>query len=418
MNDDRPGAQLPWYRRLHIQIFIAMGVGVLLGVTLGESADPWVGWMGTLFMRLLRMVVVPLIFTSVVTGVASVGSGRNLGRLGAKTLAYYVATSMLAIVVGLVLVNLIRPGDYADRDLAQQADLPELQTPGSLAEIFLRLVPQNPIAAMAGDDILGLIFFSILLGVVLSRLPERHRAPLSNLFSAGFELMMRLTGGIIRLAPLGVLGLITRAVATAGLETFRALAVYMLTVAGGLFIHLFLTLPLLLLLFKIKPLVHFRNMAEAMAMAFSTSSSSATLPVTMRCVEKKVGVSNGVTSFVLPMGATINMDGTALYECAGVLFIAQVLDFNLPFHAQAVVVLTALLASIGAAGIPSAGLVMIFIVTEAVNMRGPEVTLLIGTLLAVDRPLDMLRTMVNIFSDSCGAAIIARTEGETGVDAG
>ena len=418
MNDDRPAAQLPWYRRLHIQIFIAMGIGVLLGTTLGESAEPWVGWMGTLFMRLLRMVVVPLILTSVVTGVASVGGGRSLGRLGAKTLAYYVATSMLAIVVGLVLANVVRPGDYADRNLAQQADLPELQTPGSLTEIFLRLVPENPFAALAGEDILGLIFFSILFGIVLSRLPDKHRLPLNNLFSAGFELMMRLTGGIIRLAPLGVLGLITRAVATAGLETFRALAVYMLTVAGGLFIHLFLTLPLLLLLFKIKPLVHFRNMAEAMAMAFSTSSSSATLPVTMRCVEKKVGVSNGVTSFVLPMGATINMDGTALYECAGVLFIAQVLDFNLPFHAQAIVVLTALLASIGAAGIPSAGLVMIFIVTEAVNMRGPEVTLLIGTLLAVDRPLDMIRTMVNIFSDSCGAAIIARTEGETGVDAG
>jgi Na+/H+-dicarboxylate symporter len=218
--------------------------------------------------------------------------------------------------------------------------------------------------------------------------------------------------------PLGVFGLITRVVAQSGLESFKALGLYMMTIALGLSVHLFITLPLLLkLLGRINPRIHFRNMAEPLALAFSTSSSAATLPVTLRTVEEDVGVSNRVSSFVLPMGATVNMDGTALYECAGVLFIAQVLGADLGLFQQLMVVLTALLASIGAAAVPSAGLVIIFIVLEAVNLRGPEVNLIVGAMLAVDRPLDMFRTAVNVFSDSCGAAIIARSEGETQVDA-
>jgi Na+/H+-dicarboxylate symporter len=188
---------------------------------------------------------------------------------------------------------------------------------------------------------------------------------------------------------------------------------------AGLIIHLFLTLPLLLkFVGRVSPQIHYRNMSEAMLMAFSTSSSSATLPVTLRCAEEKVGVSNRISSFVLPMGSTINMDGTALYECVGVIFIAQVMGIPLDLHAQIVVVVTALLASIGAAGIPSAGLVMIFIITDAIHLQGPQVGLIVGAMLAVDRPLDMFRTMVNVTSDSCGAAIIAKSEGEGEVDAG
>jgi Na+/H+-dicarboxylate symporter len=229
--------------------------------------------------------------------------------------------------------------------------------------------------------------------------------------------MMVITAGIIRLAPLGVLGLITTAAARSGLTALSSLGLYMLTIVTGLAIHLFLTLPLLLkFVGRLRPHVHYRNMSDAMLMAFSTSSSSATLPVTLRCVEEKVGVSNRVSSFVLPMGATINMDGTALYECVGVIFIAQVMGIPLDLHAQLVVVVTALLASIGAAGIPSAGLVMIFIITDAIHLKGPQVGLIVGTMLAIDRPLDMLRTMVNVTSDSCGAAIIATTEGEVGVN--
>jgi Na+/H+-dicarboxylate symporter len=419
MSPQAPSGVRPLHRQLHTQILAAMAVGAVIGLAVGEAAVPWVGWLGTIFVRLLKMIIVPLIFTSVVSGVASVGVGRKLGRLGAKTVVYYLVTSFLAILIGLAVVNLVKPGEDANIGVAQQAELPELETPGSLAEIFFRLVPSNPIDSMASGDMLAIIFFAILIGVATTRIPEGPRERIVGLVNAAFDVVMTITGWIIRLAPLGVLGLITRAVAGSGFGTFKALGMYMVTIAAGLTFHLLVTLPLLLwLVGRIKPWIHFRNMTDAMVTAFSTSSSSATLPITMRCVEKEVGVSNRISSFVLPMGATINMDGTALYECVGVIFISQVLGFHLPLEAQAVVVLTALLASIGAAGIPSAGLVMIFIVTEAINLRGPEVATVVGAMLAIDRPLDMYRTMINVFSDSCGAAIIARTEGETEVDSG
>ena len=208
--------------------------------------------------------------------------------------------------------------------------------------------------------------------------------------------------------------MITKAIANSGFEIFTAVAKYMFTITIGLSLHIFVVLPIFLFLFtKINPIKHFKAMASAMATAFSTSSSSATLPVTMKCIRENVGVSKKTTSFVLPMGATVNMDGTALYECAGVIFISQVLGIDLSISQQITIVITALLASIGAAGIPSAGLVMIFIVTQAVGFKDEDVALIIGTMLAVDRPLDMFRTMVNITSDSIGAAIIAKSEGET-----
>jgi len=415
MSVGRP--QGPWYTRLHWQIALALGAGLTLGFSAGEAAVPWVGWMGTVFIRLLRMVIVPLVLTSITSGIASVGGGRNLGRLGVKTLVYYVATSILAILVGLVLVNVIQPGSHADLTGAKSVSVEQLETPGSMSDVFVSLVPLNPVKAAADGDMLGLIFFSILVGIALTRLPPKSSEMLRGLFDSGFELMMVIAGGVIRLAPLGVLGLITTAVAQKGAGSFMQLGWYMVTVAGGLAIHLFVTLPIMLLVVgRINPRIHFRNMTDTLLTAFSTSSSAATLPVTLHDVENNAGVSNRVTSFVLPMGATINMDGTALYECVAVIFMAQVMGFGLDLRAQFIVVVTALLASIGAAAIPSAGLVVIFIITEAINMRGPEVAVLVGTLLAIDRPLDMFRTMVNVFSDSCGAAIIARSEGETEVD--
>ncbi len=407
-----------WYTRLHWQIMIAMFIGGTLAMTVGEPAVPWVGWLGTVFIRLLRMIIVPLVVTSIISGVASVGGGRSLGRLGVKTLAYYVTTSILAILVGLILVNIIQPGTRSDPRDAESVVVQELETPEGVSDVLERLIPTNPVAAAANGEMLGLIFFAILVGITLTRLPAKSSATLRGLVDSSFELMMVLATGIIRLVPLGVLGLITTAVAGKEVRDFEPLLWFIFTVTLGLRIHLLVTLPLLLLLVgRINPRIHFRNMADALLTAFSTSSSAATLPVTIHGVEKKAGVSNRVTSFVLPMGATINMDGTALLECVAVMFMAQVLGFGLDIQTQFMVVLTALLASIGAAAIPSAGLVVIFIITEAINTRGPEVVLLVGTLLAIDRPLDMFRTMVNVFSDSCGAAIIARSEGETGVDA-
>ncbi len=410
-------ANLPWYRRLHWQILIAMILGITYGWVGGPDAVPYVGWLGEIFVKLLRMVIVPLVVTSIISGVASVGGGRDLGRLFGKTLGFYVLSSALAVVVGLTLANIIRPGDHADLGSAESATIPQLSTPSSAKEVLLDIVPTNIIEAASRPDMLAVIFFCILFGASIATLPERQRTTMTSFFEAMFAVMMKLTGGIILFAPLGVFGLMARVVGNTGFGAFKALGMYMVTIASGLTIHMFVVLPLLLILLgRIRPSIHFRNMTEPLAMAFSTSSSGATLPVTLQAVEKKVGVSNRISSFVLPMGATVNMDGTALYECAGVLFIAQALNVPLGFEQQLIVVLTALLASIGAAAVPSAGLVIIFLVLEAVGLRGPEVDVLVGAMLAIDRPLDMARTAVNVFSDSCAAAIIARSEGETDVD--
>ncbi len=408
---------LPWYRKLHWQILAALVAGSLVGHFGGEAVVPKFAWLGTFIIRCLKMVIVPLVFTSIVSGVASVGGGRSLGRLFSKTLGYYVLSSLLAAVIGLILVNLIRPGVGANLVGSQTQKLPELETPDSPVDLLLAIVPENVIAAAAKPDMLSLIFFCILLGVSIAALPEKPRTTLLGVIDAAFQAMMKMTRYVIMVLPLGVFGLIVRVVGTTGFSAFKALGYYMLTIASGLTIHLFVTLPLLLLLLgRIKPSIHFRNMTDPALMAFSTSSSAATLPVTLEAVEHKVGVSNRISSFVLPMGATVNMDGTALYECAGVLFIAQVLGADLTIFQQMIVVMTALLASIGAAAVPSAGLVIIFLVLEAINLRGPEVDAIVGAMLAIDRPLDMYRTTVNVFSDSCGAAIIARSEGEENVD--
>ncbi len=410
-------SELPWFRRLHWQIFIGMGAGLVAGLAGGEAVAERVGWIGTLFVRLLKMIIIPLVVTSIITGVASLGGGRNFGRLFGKTLGYYVLSSALAVLTGLFVVNLLTPGEGANIAGTQGKAIPELSTPSSVTDLFFDMVPLNVVDAAAKPDMLAVIFFCILFGIATGGLPDEHRERIVGFFQSAFEAMMALTSGIIRLAPIGVFALIARVAGTSGLEAFQALALYMLTIALGLAIHLFVSLPLLLrFLGGIDPRIHFRNMVNPLTMAFSTSSSAATLPVTIRAVEQKVGVSNRITSFVLPMGATVNMDGTALYECAGVLFIAQVLGVDLSMSQQLVVVVTALLASIGAAAVPSAGLVIIFLVLESVNLRGPEVELIVGAMLAIDRPLDMGRTAVNVFSDSCGAAIIARSEGEADVD--
>jgi proton glutamate symport protein len=413
--DPRP--DLPWYRRLHWQVLIAMVLGAITGIVFGAPAAARLGWIGDLFMKLLRMVIVPLVLTSIVSGVASVGGGRALGRMFSKTLGYYVLSSLLAITVSLFMVNLIRPGVGANMVDTAQVDLPTLQTPTSPVDLIVNIVPENVIQAAASADMLALIFFAIVFGVAVTTLPEKSRTTVMDLFEALFEAMMTLTSGIIRFLPIGVFALITRMVGTTGFDSFRPLALYAITIFSGLTVHLFVTLPVLLIVLgRISPRIHFANMRDAMLIAFSTSSSGATLPVTMETVEKKVGASNRVSSFVLPMGATVNMDGTAIFECAGALFIAQVLGFPLSLLDQLTVMLTALLASIGAAAVPSAGLVVIFIVLESVGLTGSAVNAIVGSMLAIDRPLDMYRTVVNVFSDSCGAAIIARSEGESGVD--
>ncbi len=403
--------------KLHWRVLIAMALGTIFALIFKENSL-FVAPLGTIFMRLLKMIIVPLILFSITTGVASLADSKTLGRMGAKTFAYYFATSIFAILAGLILTNIIQPGVGVEfSGSVQSFDQSSLQKPSSLGEIIIRMIPLNPIAAMADGDILGVIFWSIVFGFAITRLSGRPQEMLTHFFDYGFQAMMKLTHGIIALLPIGVFGLITKAVATSGFDLFKAVGLYMITILTGLLIHWMITLPIIFYLFtRLNPIKHFRAMAPAFMTAFSTSSSGATLPVTMDCVENEVGVSNKTTSFVLPLGATINMDGTALYECAGVLFIAQAIGFDLNLAQQFVIVLTAFLASVGAAAIPSAGLVMIFVVLDAVGISDhPDVAVIVGTMLAVDRPLDMLRTMVNVTSDSIGAVVIAKSEGETGL---
>ncbi|HCW76115.1 MAG TPA: dicarboxylate/amino acid:cation symporter [Candidatus Marinimicrobia bacterium] len=398
--------------KLHWQILIAMGLGVLFAMILGEKSG-FIAPVGNIFIRLLKMVIVPLVMTSIISGVASVGNAKNLGRLGLKTISYYLLTSLMAILIGLTLVNLIAPGRGVDIPSSKSISFEDLNKPDSLSDIFIRMIPDNPVGAAANGDMLGIIFFAIVFGAVLTKVPKQYGDILIPLIDSLFHAMMKLTGYIIKLAPIGVFGLIVNAINATGFELFKAVGKYMITITIGLTIHFLIILPVIYWIFtKRNPVDHFKNMANALVTAFSTSSSSVTLPVTMDCVESNAGVSNKISSFVLPMGATINMDGTALYECAGVLFIAQVMGVDLSISQQLIVVITALLASIGAAGIPSAGLVMIFIVLSAVGLQGPTVAMIVGTMLAVDRPLDMYRTMVNIFSDSVGAVVIANSESE------
>lgn len=397
--------------KLHWQIFIALIISIPFGYYFREQVI-YISWIGDIFLRALNMIIIPLIFSSIVSGVANMGSGQNLGRLGLKTFSYYILTSLLAILTGLLLVNIIQPGTGVN--IGQTAAPEGITTEGSsLIDILTRIVPENLFSEMAKGNVLPIIFFSVLLGFFINKIKPDYQQKLSSFFDAFFEVMMKITLFIIRFAPFGILGLVANEVANNADQLSSiagSMAIYMLTVFIALNIHAFITLPILVrFIGKGKPFLHFKNMFSPLLTAFSTSSSGATLPLTIDAVENKSGVSNKITSFTLPLGATINMDGTALYECVAAMFIAQVYGVDLGIGQQFLVVVTALLASIGAAAIPMAGLVMITVILSAVNLPLEG----IGLILAVDRILDMYRTSVNVWSDSCGAVIIAKSEGET-----
>ena len=414
---------------LHWQILIALVLGV--GAGLLCPADFTIGtfrpyslfdFLGTLFLRALRMVIVPLIMGSIITGVAGVGASRGLGRLFGRTFAWYLSTSLMAILTGLLLVNLIQPGVIGGQAVGErmglQAPPAELSAQledkgtGDLIGIIQRMVPSNPVAAAADGEMLPLIFFCLLFGIAITKLPDEMSRSQRGFWESLFAVMMKITGWVIATAPVGIFGLMAKITASSGFAAFAPLAKYGLTVLAALVIHAAIILPLMVkLIGGLSPLRQARVMMPALLTAFSTRSSSATLPLTMDRIENGAGVSNRVTSFVLPLGATVNMDGTALYECVAALFIAQAYGVELGLGAQFIVVITALLASIGAAGIPAAGLVMISIVLDAVGLPLEGIALI----LAIDPILDMCRTAVNVWSDSCGAVVIAAKEGETGI---
>ena len=407
------------------QILLAMVAGILLGLLLGylsgapqyedttfakvaESLLDKLDFVGRLFIRLLKMIIIPLILASLVSGVVSLGDARNLGRLGGKTFLYYMTTTVLAVTVGLILVNVIRPGERFDPDKAPTTVVDTESEPPSISSVLEDIVPDNIVDAMAKGSVLSIIFFSILLGTAILSVGEKAQ-PLAAFFESLNAVIMKIVGWIMALAPIGVFALMARMIGTLGITVMKPLAFHMLTVLLGLAIHGVIILPLLLRVFaRYSPLKFIKDMFSAVLTAFSTASSSATLPITMECIEENTGASNRVASFVLPLGATVNMDGTALYEAVAAMFIAQTYGIDLSVGQQLVIMLTATLASIGAAAIPSAALVTMVIVLRSVNlpMEG------IGMIWAVDRILDMFRTAVNVWGDSCGTAIIANLEGE------
>jgi proton glutamate symport protein len=417
--------------KLHWQILVALVLAVIAGRLSGTDAalfgirflDVYT-FLGTLFMNALKMLIVPLIMSSIITGIAGISDGSALGRLGGKTLLYYLTTSLLAVLVGLLMVNLLAPGlvdgeparevisFMGEADTAAIAERVQGRGAGDVVDIFIRMIPANIVAAAAQGKMLGLIFFSLLFGYFMTRIEGSPAATLKDFWQGMFAVMMKITDWVMMFAPLGVFALVAKVVATTGFAAFEPLMVFFFTVLGALAIHLLLVLPVLLrLIGGVNPLRHFKAMTPALLTAFSTASSSATLPITMDCVERRAGVSNQTTSFVLPLGATVNMDGTALYECVAAMFIAQAYGLELSFATQFTVVLVALLTSIGVAGIPAASLVAITIILTAIGLPVEAV----GLILAVDRVLDMCRTSVNVFSDSCGAVLIARIEGERGI---
>ena len=397
---------------LTTRIFIGIALGILTGWLVGEPAMVIAGPLGDLFIRLLRMIIIPLIAASLISGITSIGGGEGLGRLGWKTFAYYMSTSLAAIIVGMIIMNVVAPGFGVNFDLGET---PEAFTASksvwdSVYGLILKMIPPNLIKALADGDILPLIFFCILVGVFITKLPDKSRTLLTDFFQAFFQVMMKVTHLVITVAPLGIFGLITGVVATTGFDALGPLVIYFFCILGALLIHAFITLPIMLkFVGKVNPLRHVKAMSPALLTAFSTASSGATLPLTMERVEKNAGVSNKVTSFVLPMGATINMDGTALYEAGAVLFIAQTYGIHLDIIQQFIVVLTALAASVATAAIPKAALATIPMIMAAIGVPFEGIAII----QVFDRILDMCRTSVNVWSDSCGAVVIAKTEGET-----
>jgi proton glutamate symport protein len=432
---------------LHWQILIALSLATLTAAAFrglfGEKSDAsfvtaaieGCKLVGDLFLRALKMIIIPLIVTSVVGGIAGLKDAQGFGRLGLKTLGFYMSTGLLAILLGLFLVNTLQPGlsdgqpNAAIRDAfahgtgVSETDMKKVAAASgnvpegkgiwaSISGIFRSMLPENIFAAASSNEsVLGVLIFSLLFAVAVTRLPEQQGRSLREFFIAASEAVGIIVHWIMAFAPIGVYALILPVVYSTGFGLFANLGKYIITVVFALGLHFFVTMPLVLLLVaRVSPMRHFEAVKSALVMAFSTASSSATLPLTMECVRDRCGVSPRVTSFTLPIGTSINTDGTALYECVAVMFVAQVMGVHMGFAEMFFVVLAALLTSVGIAGVPHASLVAILLILKNSGIAGAEAA--VGVLLAVDRFLDMSRTAVNVFGDTCVAVLVARSEGE------
>ena len=412
----------PWGVFLAIILAIIFGSWVgKQGAVFGISLYATVDLLGTIFLNALTLVVVPLVSSSIISGISRIGNEGGFGKLGAKMFLFYIGTSIAAILIGLFFVNLIGPGtshitpamnEFEMGQITQLQDQIKNQEGKTFVNFLLQIIPSNVLAAFSRGEMLGLIFFSLLFGYSISKIDPHPASILQGFFQGIFQTMIKVTHIIMKFLPIGVFCLVAKVFMSTGVGSLESVALFALTVLLGLGVFMFIALPLILKwIGGVKPLRHFKAMSPALITAFSTSSSSATLPVTIDCVEKRAGVSNRICSLVVPLGTSINMSGSALYECVAAMFVAQAYGIHLSFTTQFLVVLMALITSIGVAGIPSASLVAIIVILRVIGLPAEG----IGLFIAVDRLLDMCRTTVNVFSDSCCAVLVARSEGEQNV---
>ena len=420
MKSKKKTAPWPVFIAIILAFFVGNFVGVektIFGVTFYSLFDLF----GTLFIHALTMVVVPLVASSIILGISRIGNNGSFGRLSLKIFGFYVITTLSAVLIGLFFVNLFQPGASESLQLSIEAGdgvVSEIQRhiaaqeSTGLSHLLLSIVPSNVFGAFAKGEMLAVIFFSLLFGYSISKMKGEPSTILSGFFQGLFEAMISITHIVMKTLPIGVFCLVAKVTAVTGFKSLSSLALFFLTVVGALLFFSLVVLPLLIkFVGKASPRALFRAISPALLTAFSTSSSAASLPITMDCVEKRAGVSNRICSLVIPLGTSLNMAGSALYECVGAMFIAQAYGVVISPGSQVVIVLLSLLTSMGVAGIPSASLVALIVILKAFGLPVEG----IGLFLAVDRILDMCRTTVNVFSDTCCAILVAKTEGETGI---
>ena len=398
---------------LHWQILIAIVLGVSFGIFFHHYV-PYVEWFGRLFLRALGMIVIPLIFSSLVMGMSNMGRSLDLGRIAGRSLLFFLVTTAIAACLGLFFVNIIKPGVGTDLSLTQEVT-GLAATNISFVNQLLAVVPSNVFEDMAKGNLLPVVFFAIVFGFFITRTGDKTKQVMGDLFDSIFDVIMRITLYIIKFTPFGVFAIVSNVIAKqagdtgALLDVLNGVGLYAATVCGGCLVHGLIVLPALVYFLSGKSgFKLIKKMSTPLLAGFSTCSSSAVLPLSLRDIQEKVGVSNKVASFVHPVGTAINMNGTALFECVSALFIAQAYGIELSIVQQLMVVATAIMVAIGAAGIPMAGLVMMTIVLSAVGLPLEG----IGLVLAVQQPCDMVRTTINVFGDACTSVIVATAEGE------
>lgn len=400
---------LPW------QILIALALGVLFGA-LCPGYVKYISWAGDIFLRLLQMIVIPIVFSSMVVGVAGLGKTGGLGRIAGKTFLFYVVTTLLATFIGLILVNAIQPGVGSSLVSETQSETHLAAAEKvSLGQQVINIVPSNIFKAIVDGNLLSVIFFAILFGFFVTKVSDKSAKVIVDFFNSVFEVIMKIVMSIIKLAPYGVFAIVSKMISQqAGdmaklADLMQSLGLFVLIVWIGCIIHIICVMwPIVLLIGREKPWRHMQKMSTAIITAFSTCSSGAALPISMKDSQEKCGISSRIASFTLPLGATINMNGTALYEGVAVIFISQVYGIELSFLEQLVIVVTVLFSAIGAASIPMAGLVMLSVALSVAGlpMEG------IGLVLAVEQLCDMPRTATNSYGDMCAAVVVAKSEGE------